>query len=77
MTFSFRPDLSILNENQADRKGMHRFIVHQGDDYYTYVGEVIVWGSETITLKSAILNDERRVVSIEVASIVESDVIAA
>jgi hypothetical protein len=77
MTFSFLPDLSILNENQSVRKAMYRFIVHEGDDYYTYVGEVVAWGPETITLKSAIFNEERRVVSIEVASIVESDVIAA
>lgn len=56
---------------------MCRFIVLEGDDYCTYVGEVLAWGPTTITLRLHPYNEEARVVNIAVSSVVESNVIAA
>lgn len=56
---------------------MHRLIVIDGSDYYTYVGELIEWGAEAVTLKLDFADGSTKLVKVALASIVGSEEIAA
>lgn len=56
---------------------MHRLIVIDGEDYYTYVGELIEWGTEDVSLKLDFSDGSTKLVKVALTSIVGSEEIAA
>jgi len=56
---------------------MHRLIVIDGEDYYTYVGELIEWGAEAVTLKLDFSDGSTKLVKIALTSIIGSEEFAA
>lgn len=56
----------------------HRFVVRDGDLFQTYVGEVVLWGQETVTVFT-ITSDENghSLVCFPAESIAQHDVVLA
>lgn len=55
----------------------YRLIVSDGNEYDTYVGEVIEWGPETVVLRVNVHYGEPQLVRVALACIVGSEEIAA
>ena len=56
---------------------MHRLIVRDGEDYYTYVGELIEWGAEAVTLKLSFIDGSTKLVKVALSCVVGSEEFAA
>jgi hypothetical protein len=63
--------------DEPGRFDMHRLIVIDGSDYYTYVGELIEWGTDAVTLKLSSSDGSTKLVKVALASLVGSEEIAA
>ena len=55
----------------------YRIIVSDGDEFVTYVGEVLEWSDEMTTIKIDTRGDEPKLITIAMACVVGAEEIAA
>lgn len=54
----------------------HRFIVRDGDLFQTYVGEVVLWGQDSVTVYT-VTEDENSLVCFPSETIAQHDVLVS
>ena len=55
----------------------YRIIVSDGDEFVTYVGEVLEWSDEMTTIRIDTRGDEPKLITIAMACVVGAEEIAA
>ena len=55
----------------------YRIIVNDGDEFVTYVGEVLEWSDEMTTIEIDTLGDDPRLITIAMSCVVGAEEIAA